>query len=274
MTQFYLRSGAALSEKLNSTVHLGKSGVSGYISQNGPCSRCGGAGGSPHWFPEGGVCFRCRGHNSQTFETHTDRVFTSERLAVIVAAAVKKEAKRKAVQDAKDSVAHLEFVQWARNHKKVIGGIVEGKGNSFLESLKLQLAANKILSDRQVSAAVKTLERAEKRAVEGAASEFVGEVKQRIEFEAEVIGVYGTEGFYGHTDIVKFKDADGNLFTWFATALSTDDMLEHGDRMSIKGTIKKHEEYRDVKQTVMTRCKYTKFTVMTPDEAAQAEAVA
>lgn len=271
MTQFYLRNGTALSEKLNSTVHLGKSGVSGYISQRGPCSRCGGAGGSPHWFPEGGVCFRCRGHNSQSFETHSDRVFTAERLAVLVAASDKKEAKRKVLAEAAATKQHLEFVQWARDHKKVIGGIIEATGNTFLDSLRLQLAANKILSDKQVSAAVKTLHRAEARKVEGAASEFVGEVKQRFEFDAEVIGVYGTEGYYGHTDIVKFKDTDGNLFTWFASGYQD---LEHGDRMTIKGTVKTHDTYKGVKQTVLSRCVYTKFRVMTPDEAAQAEVVA
>ncbi len=271
MTQFYFREGQALTEKQNATVHLGKRGDSGFIEYHGPCSRCGGQGGSQAWAYTGWTCYRCGGGNSMAFETYTPRVYTAERLAVLVAAADKKEAKRVALQKAKDTARHLEFIQWARDHKKVIGGIIEAKGNPFLDSLRLQLAANTILSDKQVSAAVKTLERAEKRAVEGAASEFVGEVKQRIEFEAEVIGVYGTEGFYGHTDIVKFRDMDGNLFTWFASGYQD---LEHGDRMSIKGTIKGHDTYRDVKQTVLTRCKYTKFTIMTPDEAAQAEAVA
>jgi hypothetical protein len=201
------------------------------------------------------------------FETHTPRVYTAERLAVLVAAADKKEAKRKAEQEAADAARHLEFVNWARAHKKVIGGIVEAKGNPFLESLALQLSTNRMLSDKQIAAAVKTLERAEKRKAENAASEFVGEIKQRFEFDAEVIGVYGTEGYYGHTDIVKFKDADGNLFTWFASGYQD---LEHGDRITIKGTVKEHDTYRGVKQTVLTRCKFTKFQVMTPDEAASA----
>ena len=37
---------------------------------------------------------------------------------------------------------------------------------------------------------------------------------------------------------------------------------------SAEATVKKHEEYRGVKQTVLTRCKYTKFIILTADEAA------
>lgn len=98
----------------------------------------------------------------------------------------------------------------------------------------------------------------------------VGTIGVRIEFEAKVIGVYGTEGFYGHTDIVKFRDLKGNLFTWFASGYMN---LERGDRMSIKGTVKDHDTYRGVKQTILTRCKFTKFETMTVDEAAKLEVV-
>lgn len=101
-------------------------------------------------------------------------------------------------------------------------------------------------------------------------SEYVGTVKERIEFEAVVVGVYDSEGFCGHTDIVKFRDLSGNLFTWFASGYTG---LERGDRMTIKGTVKAHDEYMGIRQTTLTRCKFEKFTVMTADEAAQAEVV-
>ena len=95
-------------------------------------------------------------------------------------------------------------------------------------------------------------------------------MQMRVEFEAEVIGVYGTEGTYGHTDIVKFRDLKGNLFTWFASGYTD---LERGDRISIKGTVKNHDTYRGVKQTILTRCKFNKFEIMTADEAANLETV-
>jgi len=101
--------------------------------------------------------------------------------------------------------------------------------------------------------------------------QYVSKVGVRIEFEAKIVGVYATEGFYGHTDIVKFRDGNGNLFTWLASD-HTD--LEREDCILIKGTVKYHDEYWGVKQTVLTRCKFTKFEVLTADEAANLEAVA
>ncbi len=271
MTQFYFRDGRALSDKHNETVHLGKRGDSGFIEYSGPCSRCGGQGGSQAWAYTGWTCYRCNGRNSMAFETYTPRVYIEEKLAKLVEAENKKEAKRVAIKEAADAKRFLEFVQWGRDRKNLLGAIKDAKGNTFLADLARKLLDNMILTERQLEAAATAIERQKQREVEGRASEYVGEVKARFEFEAEVIGVYGTEGFYGHTDIVKFKDLDGNLFTWFASDYTN---LERGDRMTIKGTVKKHEEYRGIKQTILARCKYTKFEVMTPDEAAQAEAVA
>lgn len=175
----------------------------------------------------------------------------------------------KARVKAAEAVAY--FSKWRKPHETLLGDITAATSNSFLADLACKLLDNKILTDRQLEAAATAIERQRVREIEGRASEYVGKVKERIEFEAEVTGVYGTEGMYGHTDIVKFKDPGGNLFTWFASDYTD---LARGDRMTIKGTIKKHETYRDIKQTILTRCNFTKFEVMTPDEASQAEAVA
>jgi hypothetical protein len=198
-------------------------------------------------------------------------VFTEEKLAKLNEAADKKAAKKAAEAQRKMDAAIAYFVEWRKPHEKLLGDIAAAMGNSFLSDLASKVSKSMILTDRQLEAAATAIERQREREVEGRASEFVGEIKERIEFEAEVTGVYGTEGFYGHTDIVKFKDVDGNQFTWFASDYTN---LERGDRMTIKGTVKKHETYRDIKQTILTRCKYITFEVMTPDEAAQAEAVA
>ena len=93
----------------------------------------------------------------------------------------------------------------------------------------------------------------------------IGVVGKRIEFEALVVGVYEVKGFFGHIDIVKLRDGGDNLFTWFATGYTD---LYRGDRISIKGTVKRYDVYRGVKQTVLTRCKFHKFEILTADEAA------
>jgi hypothetical protein len=263
--QFYFRHGAALSETDNARVQVGKQGASGYLTRAENCPRCGGAGGSTHWRPDGGVCYQCRGACKIT---RTHRVFSEAKLAKLNEAAATKAAKKAEAAQRKLAAERVEFDKWAAPHAKLLADIKAATGNSFLTDLATKLVDHRQLTERQLEAAATAVERQKQREAEGKASEYVGEIKERIEFEAEVTGVYGTEGYYGHTDIVKFKDAANNQFTWFASDYTD---LERGDRISIKGTVKKHETYRDVKQTVLTRCKYAKFEVMTPDEAAQAD---
>ncbi len=268
MIQFFFRHGGALSHEENTRVQVGARRESGFLTRAENCPRCGGAGGSPHWHPDGGVCYECRG-NRTVQRTH--RVFIATKLFELNTAADKKAAKKAEAAQRKMDTQRTDFDKWAEPHKILLGEIAAATGNSFLTDLAAKVVAYRILTDRQLEAAATSIQRKKERDAEGAASEYVGEIKERIEFEAEVIGVYGTEGHYGHTDIVKFKDADRNMFTWFASDYTN---LERGDRISIKGTVKKHDNFRDVKQTVLTRCKFTKFEVVDPDAVADLEDVA
>jgi hypothetical protein len=81
-------------------------------------------------------------------------------------------------------------------------------------------------------------------------SEFQGEVGKRQEFVLTVERIIYSDGAYGVTFITKLVDEQGNIFTWFAS-----NELEQGKTYTIKATVKKHEEYRGVKQTVITRGK-------------------
>lgn len=268
MTQFYFREGHTLTEQENARVQVGAQGESGYLTRAENCPRCGGQGGSMHWRPDGGVCYQCHGNRTIT---RTHRVFSEARLAKLNEAAHKKAEKKAEAAQRKLDAERVEFDKWAEAHKTLLGDIAAATGNSFLNDLAAKLEGYRQLTERQLEAAANAVERAKEREIEGKASEYVGEVKERIEFEAEVTGVYGTEGFYGHTDIVKFKDASMNQFTWFASDYTG---LERGDRITIKGTVKKHDDYKGVKQTVLTRCKFTKFEIVTADDAANLEDVA
>lgn len=271
MTQFFFRHGTrhgtALTEKENARVVVGSQGVSGQLTRAEDCPRCGGAGGSPHWRPDGGVCYQCRGDRTIA---RAYRVFTAEKLAKLVDVAEKKAARERARAEAKAAAERADFNTWAEPHKDLLDEISAG-GNSFLDDLASKLAKHKTLTDKQLEAAANSIQRAKDRKAEEAASEWVGEVKERIEFEAEIMGSYLNDGFYGVTDILKFKDENGNHFTWFASDITG---LQRGDRISIKGTVKKHDEFRGIKQTILTRCKFTKFNLVSPNEAASLEAVA
>ncbi len=83
------------------------------------------------------------------------------------------------------------------------------------------------------------------------ASEHVGAVGQRITFTAATAKLLTSwEGTYGTTYLYKFTDEQGNVFIWYASR-----GIETHDGMTLKATVKDHNERDGVKQTVVTRCK-------------------
>lgn len=97
-------------------------------------------------------------------------------------------------------------------------------------------------------------------------SEFVGEIKSRIERVVTFIGyssyerkayVYGWDTVY----IYKFADEDDNMLVWKTTNSlgywdENDDwnVIDPGERIKLRGTVKQHNVYNGIKQTVLNRC--------------------
>lgn len=89
-------------------------------------------------------------------------------------------------------------------------------------------------------------------AAANASSEFQGEIGKRATFNGlTLVFTKAIESQFGVSHLYKFRDAAGNLFTWFSTKNVN---LEIGKAYDVKGTPKKHEIYNDVKQTVLNRC--------------------
>ena len=81
-------------------------------------------------------------------------------------------------------------------------------------------------------------------------SNFVGETGKRQVFEnVTVKKIIPIEGIYGQTLIHKLVDPAGNVMTWFASGQG----LREGCRYNLKATVKKHDVFRDVKQTIVSR---------------------
>ena len=82
-------------------------------------------------------------------------------------------------------------------------------------------------------------------------SEFMGEVGERLR---HLTAVYKSgRGFmskYGWTNIYTFQSGE-NILVWFT---ATDCELEYGTIVDLTGTVKKHEEFRGVKTTQLSRC--------------------
>lgn len=80
-------------------------------------------------------------------------------------------------------------------------------------------------------------------------SKFVGEIGERIEVDVEVKRAIPLENYYGNI-IFTFEDDDKNVFVWKTTPRP----IEVGTHIRLRGTVKAHNIFRDVEQTVLTRC--------------------
>lgn len=141
-----------------------------------------------------------------------------------------------------------DCIQWAKG----LPGRSEYERNL---SVAVQLAA---VGRRQVgllASAYQAYERARGSSEAPApASTWVGEVKQRLDLDVKVEAVIGMEPTQWSADPVlyKFCTADGNKLAWFS---SKSIGIERGETLKVKATVKKHDEFRGVKQTTVTRVK-------------------
>lgn len=83
-------------------------------------------------------------------------------------------------------------------------------------------------------------------------NEYYGEAKARVDLVLTVTKCRVVEGYYGLSTLVMFEDGARRTFKWFA---SGEKDFGVGDTVSVRGTIKAFDEYRSIKQTVLTRCR-------------------
>lgn len=95
------------------------------------------------------------------------------------------------------------------------------------------------------------VDRAFKEAEGPSLSEYVGEVGERLRNLTAIFkSGRGFSGKYGWTNIYTFQVGE-DVLVWF-TAKDLD--LEKGQAVDLTGTVKKHEEFRGVKTTQLSRC--------------------
>lgn len=90
---------------------------------------------------------------------------------------------------------------------------------------------------------------------------YIGSIKERRCFDITIAYIAGFETDYGWMSVYGMEDAEGNLIIWKTTAalrVGEDDRgceiyARRGDSLTIKGTIKAHEEYRGRRQTMINR---------------------
>ncbi len=86
-------------------------------------------------------------------------------------------------------------------------------------------------------------------------NEVIGIVGQKLPpTQVTVVATQNITSQFGVTQLCRMEDAEGRLFVWFN---SGSQKLEQGQKLTITGTIKKHDDYKGRKQTVLTRVKGT-----------------
>lgn len=82
---------------------------------------------------------------------------------------------------------------------------------------------------------------------EGAKSQHVGTVGDRIVVEGEIVNRFGYDTPFGWVEKVVLRDADGNLLV----AKNLPGVV--GDTIRMKATVKEHSEFRGANQTILAR---------------------
>lgn len=82
-------------------------------------------------------------------------------------------------------------------------------------------------------------------------SEFVGEIGSRIQAKVKVLSKKIVDSYYGSSTVITFVTPDGNILTTFASGSISD--VEREEELTIKGTVKNHNIFRDSKQTILNR---------------------
>jgi hypothetical protein len=96
-------------------------------------------------------------------------------------------------------------------------------------------------------------------------SQWLGAVKAKVEFTGTLLRTRDVESVYGTKTLYVFRTDEGSDVAWWCSGrrprIATVDcygpLIEAGDRVSVKGTVKAHETYQGRKQTTILRAKVT-----------------
>lgn len=83
-------------------------------------------------------------------------------------------------------------------------------------------------------------------------SEYVGSIGEKVTVNVtSVIKVSEWDNQFGSTYLYKIFGSDGNIYMWYSSRWFGD----NPEWLTLSGTIRDHQEYRGVKQTILTRCR-------------------
>jgi hypothetical protein len=144
--------------------------------------------------------------------------------------------------------------KFTEKNPEIVAWVEAYSGNfDFYRSLQSQLASRGYLSEAQVKSVRKALSRDAERAEKAAKSQHLGNQGSRLQGEVTCTAKFEIDTHYGPSTIYVFEDESGSQLKWFT---ASNPGIDKGDKGLLEGTVKKHDEYRGTKQTILTRCKF------------------
>lgn len=229
------------------------------VMERHKCHRCGGAGGWKGW--PGFTCYQCNG--SCLGGTKIMKLYSAEKLAKLDAtrdkARAKKEAARLAAAEVRKAEQRAEFADWLESYdgkgatdaieglRKVEADMDEG-GKEIMASIVGRYDDHRPLTEKQIEVLVKMRHRTDKMIRERATSRYAAEVGETITIEGDSKLIWEDPwGPYGWKGIFTIKTTTGIVAKYSGSK-------SLGNRwVKLTATVKAHEEYKGVKQTVITR---------------------
>lgn len=267
-----------------------------YTKVKEKCPRCGGIGiyaigvENGHIKPHpayGGVCLQCGGTGTLTKEV---RLYTEDEFNQMqknaAAAKERKEAAREAKMKAEYAQKKAEWLEKNGFSSEGYTYIVTGDSYSIKDQLKkdgfkfdlvlkwhratkdgyedqvIEVNVNEIIEfsawgkGYYITGAKDLIEKKLAATQPESASEWIGEVGSKLpQTKVQLIKKGGFQGQYGWSNLYNFKDTSNNIICWFTT-INID--FEENDWLLLSGNVKKHDEYKGTKSTIVSRCKLLK----------------
>jgi hypothetical protein len=224
------------------------------------CHRCSGKGVYFHY----GVCLRCSGHGLDPTDWQYVYPFewSDEKISEWNKKREAANQKRRAKAEEKRLAKHLEIVNANEEKCPEIEAVSTYRRQENRLDLPpiLQDIHNKssqyILSDKQCDLFRDLWKKFNEHLEEIAnnPSTHRGEIGEKLGFLFTVDFTVECENQFGSTLLVKGSDEDGNVYVTFYSGTTYNP--EEGETYFLKGSVKAHDDYRGVPQTVLTRCKF------------------
>ena len=104
--------------------------------------------------------------------------------------------------------------------------------------------SGKLKSEKEMKAVIDSI------IYEKSVSGYQGDIGERLDLYVTVLSATQKETMYGYLTTHIFEDEEKNRYMWATTAKT----WAAGSKMHIRGTVKEHTTYRNVKTTVLNRC--------------------